>query len=65
MYMAKLTREEIRKRLDEAREKGVVKPEPIKIPKNIRYDRITIAKLKTWERLGIWLDDVVDDDEDE
>jgi len=38
------------------KEKGIIKAQPIIIPKNNKYDRITIAKRKTWERLGIWLD---------
>jgi len=36
-----------------AKEKGIIKAKPINIPKNDKYDRITIAKQKTWERLGI------------
>lgn len=39
-----------------AEEKGIIKPKSIIIPKNLKYDRITITKQRTWERLGIWLD---------
>jgi len=54
--MKKVTREELRKVAIIAEEKGIIKPKPIIIPKNLKYDRITITKQRTWERLGIWLD---------
>lgn len=54
--MEKMTRQEIKELLYKAKKNGLTKPRPIKIPKNIKYDRITIAKQRTWERLGIWLD---------
>jgi len=51
-----LTLDELKKVAAAARAKGIVKAKPVNIPKNDRYDRITIARQKTWERLGIWID---------
>ena len=52
----KLTWEELKKVAIAAKEKGIIKAQPVNIPKNHKYDRITIAKKRAWERLGIWLD---------
>ena len=52
----KLTWDELKKVAIAAKEKGIIKAQPIIIPKNNKYDRITIAKQRDWERLGIWVD---------
>ncbi|MCG1012265.1 hypothetical protein JT739_06595 [Tepidanaerobacter sp. GT38] len=54
--MKKVTKEDLKKVAILAEEKGIIKPKSIIIPKNLKYDRITITKQRTWERLGIWLD---------
>lgn len=40
----KLTWEELKKVAIAAKEKGIIKAQPVNIPKNHKYDRITIAK---------------------
>jgi len=35
--------------------KRKISPKPIIIPKNFKYDRLTITKQNTWDRLGVWL----------
>ncbi|AST57999.1 ABC transporter substrate binding protein [Thermoanaerobacterium thermosaccharolyticum] len=52
----KLTWDELKKVAILAKEKGIIKADPVKIPENNKYDRITIAKQRTWKRLGIWVD---------
>lgn len=52
----KLTWDELKKVAIAVKEKGIIKAQPVNIPKNHKYDRITIAKQRAWERLGIWLD---------
>lgn len=52
----KLTCEELKRAATLAKERGIIKAMPVVIPKNDKYDRINIAKQRTWERLGIWLD---------
>jgi len=55
-FIRKVSREELRKIAISSDEKGIIKPKPIIIPKNHKYDRIAIARQRTWEQLGIWLD---------
>ena len=53
----KLTWDELKKVITEAKGKDIIKAMPVSIPKSaLKYDRITIAKRRTWERLGIWVD---------
>ena len=40
----KETRKELRKVANIAEEKGIIKPKPIIIPKNYKYDRISITR---------------------
>lgn len=51
-----LTRDELARVATIAKAKGILKAKPIIIPKYNKYDRITMCKEKTWERLGIWLE---------
>ena len=53
----KLTWTELKKVATVVKDKGIIKANPINIPKNDRYDRIIIAKRRTWERLGVWLNE--------
>jgi len=50
-----LTWDELKRVAAAAKEKGIIKAKPISIPKDDKYDRITIAKLRTRERLGFEL----------
>ncbi len=52
----KLIWDELKRVVTAAKEKDIIKAQPVNIPQNDKYDRITIAKQKTCERLGIWLD---------
>jgi len=51
-----LTWDELTRVATTAKIKGIIKAKPFIIPKNDKYDRITLTKQKTWERLGIWLE---------
>lgn len=50
-----LTWEELKRVANLAKKKEIKKANPIIIPHNCKYDRITMAKRKTRERLGIWV----------
>ncbi|MBZ4647047.1 MAG: hypothetical protein JG777_2536 [Clostridia bacterium] len=52
----KLTWDELKEVITEANGKDIIKAQPVNIPKDDKYDRITIAKRRTRERLGIWVD---------
>jgi len=54
--MKELTQEELKKVAAMIKEKGITKPRSIIIPKNLEYDRISIAKRRIWQRFGIWID---------
>lgn len=57
--MKKVSREDLKKIAIRVAEKGVIKPKPIIIPKDNKYDRISITKQRTLERLGILLDEKI------
>ncbi|WP_265445406.1 hypothetical protein [Acetivibrio straminisolvens] len=54
--MKEITIEELQRAVILAKEKRIMKPRPIKIPKKLKYDQITITKRRLWKEFGLWID---------